>query len=1237
MAMLIVVVGGSLLFVRGRATGEFCDRPGLSLAEIAAHRQISVEMAEQLGRLRSLSPAAICVIPQDKLDRAIFRVGSPKPDKPDEALAWRNLALRSEDGSIKPDGIGLALEHVAQMRAAEQNSPPAAGIAQDQWKWLGPGNIGGRIRALVIHPTQTSRMWAGSVSGGIWYSSNGGARWDPVDDFMSNLAVSTMVMAPTDSTVMYAGTGEGFYNSDGIQGAGIFKSTDGGVSWSQLNATANSNFVYVNRLDISPDGAVILAATRTSLFRSTNGGTSWTAVLASEVLDVNFNPNNATYAVAAGRNGAAWYSINGGLNWSTASGLPSVADLYRRVEIAYAPSVTTGAGTIYASVNVNSGEIWKSTDGGQSYSQVSTDTNYLGLQGWYDNIIWVAPDDPNTLIVGGIDLWKSTNGGATLTQVSSWEYSPFSAHADQHAIVADPGYNGPTNRTVYFGNDGGIYKAADINTLGSDDPYNTTGWQELNNNLGITQFYGAAGNASTGVIVGGTQDNGTLAYSGDSEGWVEVYGGDGGFSAADPNDANYFYGEYVRANVHRTVTGATADSGEYISGRYSYFNGVNSVIAWKPAPYTITDAQNSSANFIAPFILDPNDSNRMLVGGLSLWRTNDVKTPNTNSSGPSWAAIKSSIGGLNNEISAIAVAPGNSDIIWVGHNNGNVYKTTNGTAAAPTWTQVDTNGVGLPNRYANRIAIDPNNSSIVYVTFGGFNADNVYRSTDGGTTWGDRTGSGATGLPDAPVRSLVISPLDSNRIYVGTEVGIFASEDAGATWSLPHDGPSNVSVDELFWVGNTLTAATHGRGVYQALANAALSTGSIGFGNLRVSSTSAAQQVTLTNSGAADLKINSITASGDFARTTTCGSTLVPGANCTISVTFTPTATGARSSTLTITSSAAGSPQSVGLSGTGVVPGVSLSGSSLSFSSVTVGTTTAAQQVTLTNSGDATLTISSIAASGDFAPTTTCGATLAAGASCSVSVTFTPTATGTRSGTLTISDDATGSPHSVSLSGTGIAPAVSLSASSLSFGSQRVGTTSAAQQITLTNNGGASLTIASIVASGDFARTTTCGATLAAGASCTISVTFTPPTTGSRSGTLTISSNATGSPHSVSLSGAGATLEISLSASSQSFSSVTVGTTTAAQQVTLTNSGNDTLAISSIAASGDFARTTTCGATLAAGASCTISVTFTPTTTGSRSGTLTISSDAIGSPHSVSLSGIGATPAFNIYLPLLIR
>lgn len=733
---------------------------------------------------------------------------APRPDHPGEAVLFRRLSLQDEKGNIPLDGLTRGVAHAKAMTAQQpSNAPDGGGIDNPAWTWIGPGNIGGRIRSIVISPTNANAMWIGSVSGGIWRTTNGGTTWQVVDDFMANLAVSTLIIDPGNFAIMYAGTGEGFYNADGIRGAGVFKSIDGGTTWAQLASTADNNWQYVNRLAFSPNGATLLAGTRSGTWRSTNGGTSWTRVIVTETLDVNFDPTDNLKAVASGYYGRVWYTVDGGVTWNPASGVSASAG---RVELAYAPNSPT---TVYASVDLSSGTLYKSTNGGQSYTPVSTGYGYLGSQGWYDNIVWVDPTNANTVIVGGIDLWRSTNGGSTFTQISQWYNSPYSAHADHHAIVNDPNFNGTSNTTVYFGNDGGLYRAGNVYTV-----VGTTGWQELNNNLGITQFYGAAGNSSSGVIIGGTQDNGTLRYLGGTETWDDMYGGDGGYNAADPTNSNYFYGEYVFLNIHRSSNGGT--SSDYISGQY--WNG--SAWAWKSAPYVIDDARLSQANFIAPFIIDPNNATRLLAGGRSLWRTNDARTANTTSTGPTWANIKAPTSG-NSNISAIAVAASNSNLIWVGHNNGDVYSTTNGTAITPTWTRADLGTPNLPNnRQVTRLTIDPANTRKIYVTFGGFSADNVWRTTDGGATWTDITGSGLTRLPDVPVRSLVINPNNSNWLYVGTEVGIFASEDGGATWGVPHDGPANVSVDELFWLdSNTLIAATHGRGLYKAVLNTILS------------------------------------------------------------------------------------------------------------------------------------------------------------------------------------------------------------------------------------------------------------------------------------------------------------------------------------------------------------------------------------------------------------------------------
>src|SRR5438876_110504 len=237
-------------------------------------------------------------------------------------------------------------------------------------------------------------------------------------------------------------------------------------------------------------------------------------------------------------------------------------------------------------------------------------------------------------------------------------------------------------------------------------------------------------------------------------------------------------------------------------------------------------------------------------------------------------------------------------------------------------------------------------------------------------------------------------------------------------------------------------------------------------------------------------------------------------------------------------------------------PIVTLSPTSLTFPSQLVGTTSSPQNLTLTNTGTASLSITKISLTGangkDYAQTNNCGKTLAAGASCTITVTFTPTAEGTRTGSVSISDNASGSPQAVTLTGTGLAPLVSLSPTTLTFSSQTVGTTSSPQNVTLTNTGNSSLSITSITISGDFAQTNTCGSTVAAGANCSISVTFTPTTTGTRTGVVTITDNATGSPHSVSLSGTGTigtAPAVSLSTTSLTFGNQVVGTTSSPQSV----------------------------------------------------------------------------------------
>ena len=313
---------------------------------------------------------------------------------------------------------------------------------------------------------------------------------------------------------------------------------------------------------------------------------------------------------------------------------------------------------------------------------------------------------------------------------------------------------------------------------------------------------------------------------------------------------------------------------------------------------------------------------------------------------------------------------------------------------------------------------------------------------------------------------------------------------------------------------------------------------------------------------------------------------------------------------------------------------LSVSPASLNFSRQLVGNVSAAQTETLSNIGSSVLNIASITIVGNNAAefnqsASTCGASLASGANCTISVTFKPSQLGPRGASIAITDDTAGSPQSVSLDGVGVTsgPNASLSAMSLNFGSQGVNTTSPAQSITLSNYGNAALNITGITASANFAETNNCSTSLASAASCIINVTFRPGTAGVISGTLSINDNASGSPQAVALGGSGVGASApgaTLSSTSLNFGSLSVNTTSPAQTITLSNAGNATLNISGIAASASFSETHNCGTSLASTASCTINVTFTPTTTGAINGTLSITDNASGSPQTAALSGTGA-------------
>jgi FG-GAP-like repeat/Abnormal spindle-like microcephaly-assoc'd, ASPM-SPD-2-Hydin len=406
---------------------------------------------------------------------------------------------------------------------------------------------------------------------------------------------------------------------------------------------------------------------------------------------------------------------------------------------------------------------------------------------------------------------------------------------------------------------------------------------------------------------------------------------------------------------------------------------------------------------------------------------------------------------------------------------------------------------------------------------------------------------------------------------------------------------------------------------------ALLSPSSLAFANQTLGTTSSPQIITLANVGTEALSISSISSTPPFSEGNNCGDSLAASATCNVNVTFTPTQPGTSNGTLSVSDGAVGSPQTAILTGTGTGPAATLSPGTLSFGNVDVGSLSSSQTLTLSNTGNTTLNISSVSASGDFAADNFCQSTLAAGKTCPITVVFKPTTGGPLAGVLSVADDALGSPQTATLTGVGLAPQVSLSPTTLNFATQVVNTVSAPQPVTLVNTGMAPLTISNIITPAKFGQANNCGGMVNPGSDCTIEVTFSPTVQGPQSGTVKVYDNASGSPQSVACTGTGTV--VLLVPSSLSFGTVKVGEASQPKAVTLTNVGTKSVNLTSVnitgADSSDFSETSTCSQSVPAGGSCAFTVTFAPLVEGALKAALSISDSGGGSPQMVSLSGAG--------------
>ncbi len=716
------------------------------------------------------------------------------------------------------------------------------------WTPLGPGNIGGRTRAILINPDDPNIMYAAGVAGGVWKSVNAGASWTPISDLIANIAVNCLAFDPKNADTIYAGTGEGFFNGDAVRGAGIFKSIDAGATWSRLANTNIPEFWYVNDLIVSPnDSRRIYAATWFGVWRSTDEGLNWTNVLPVTVsggcLDLEARTDQQTDYLFAACGNFQQATIYRKSNAETAGSWDAVLSEpgMGRTAIAVAPS---NQNIVYAVSTALSGAyanglhaFFRSDNGGNSFTAMvrNTDANKvnttilsnppfanavvckngaadnLGGQSWYDLTIAVDPVDANRVWVGSIDLARSDDGG-TNWGFAAFAYESFGGsliygkddqlHPDQHFLVFHPQYNGTTNQQLFVGNDGGVWRTTNARAPVSTGPLaacnaqnNKVQWQPLNNGYGVTQFYHGTVYPDGKTYLGGTQDNGTPRGN-DTDGpdkWKMIFLADGGYSAVDLFDTNTIYVSTQGAGFRKSTDGGATFS-------------------------TVTAGLAGGVSFITPMTQDPSDPARFYTGGTLLFRSNKMTF---------WEQLgsPSTVIGASNALSALAVAPTDSNYALFGQGDGSIIRTTRALALSPI------NPLSASFERSSRpragnvswLAFDPTDKNTAYATYSTFFGAHVWKTTNAGESWSPIDGSGETGIPDIPAHCIVIDPSNTARLYVGTDLGVFVSLDGGATWTVENTGFANVVTETLTLnVVNGVTslyAFTHGRGAFKVTAN----------------------------------------------------------------------------------------------------------------------------------------------------------------------------------------------------------------------------------------------------------------------------------------------------------------------------------------------------------------------------------------------------------------------------------
>ncbi len=698
---------------------------------------------------------------------------------------------------------------MAKLDVARQSK---AGARSDgQWKIEGPGNIGARVNTLAAHPNNSNEIIAGFASGGVFKTVDNGASWEPIFDDQPDLNIGEVTYDPNNPSIVYVGTGDPNISGYPKIGSGIFKSIDGGASWSYKGleeasiisrihvAPSNSDIVYVSTM-----GLPFIKTNARGVYKSVDGGDSWQHKLmindSTGVIDMVVNPEDPNILYAAGWNrnrsdsisrivgpdARIHKSIDGGDTWTMLEGGLPISDRMGRIGLAmsgqnydniYASYVNTGGNDSCNNGGSQLLGIWKTTDAGNNWTEINTlpetglPCNILGGFAWYFGQVRVNPSDDDDIFILGVDMWRTQDGGSNWSRaVPLW--STYDVHADKHDLIWE-------GDRMLLATDGGIYQSVDD---GVD-------WTDIEN-IATTQFYRIGYNPHRPEWnYGGAQDNGTTGGNAENiNQWPRLYGGDGFTVDFDPSDSLIYYATSQNGNLVVTYNG-----GDFFDDATFGFDF------------------SESTNWDTPYFVSAHDPKVLYAGRQSVYRgyndgsfvewtkISDILTDTTDNDAF-----------LTRNISTVHQSPLIEEYLYAGTTDGLVWSSIDG---GNSWDNISE---GIPYRYVSDVVASPSIPSTAYVSVTGYKSNDfvayIHRTDDNGQTWIPISGD----LPQIAINDILVHPeYDDNVIFVATDGGIYFTENAGETWDRLGENMPIIEVYDMAYnpVNNELIAGTFARGI----------------------------------------------------------------------------------------------------------------------------------------------------------------------------------------------------------------------------------------------------------------------------------------------------------------------------------------------------------------------------------------------------------------------------------------